>query len=118
MGGQLSTQLRDPCGLRRSMGTLTRWPAPWARSMGAKLNSRELAACSERLAMAAWAAALLVALVPQLARAVVRKPHIFLLYVDDWGWANVGYHREVPTPEVSTPAIDDIVAGGIQLNRM
>ena len=45
-------------------------------------------------------------------------PHIFLLYVDDWGWANTGFHRKTPSPEVRTPNIDAIVAGGIQLNRM
>jgi len=22
-----------------------------------------------------------------------KKPHIIYLLVDDWGWANVGYHR-------------------------
>ena len=25
------------------------------------------------------------------------KPHILFLLVDDWGWANVGYHCEVAT---------------------
>ena len=34
------------------------------------------------------------------------------------GWANVGYHRTKPTPEVVTPAIDTIVAEGIALDRM
>ena len=34
------------------------------------------------------------------------------------GWANVGYHRANPTPEVVTPAIDAIVAEGIALDRM
>ena len=36
----------------------------------------------------------------------------------DWGWANTGFHRETPTPEVATPAIDAIVKDGVQLNRM
>lgn len=40
--------------------------------------------------------------------------------VDDWGWANVGYHRKEyndTTPEVQTPNIDQLVAEGIELNR-
>ena len=41
-----------------------------------------------------------------------------LLYVDDWGLANVGYHRQNATPEAVTPIIDAIVAAGVQLNRM
>lgn len=27
-------------------------------------------------------------------------PHILMMLVDDWGWADVGFHREKPTPEV------------------
>jgi arylsulfatase A-like enzyme len=58
-------------------------------------------------------------LLPLLAaHAAARRPHVFLLYVDDWGWANVGFHREVPSKEVVTPAIDAIVQEGVQLNRM
>ena len=45
-------------------------------------------------------------------------PHILLVVVDDFGWAEVGYHRETPTPEVRTPAIDRLVKEeGIELNR-
>lgn len=28
------------------------------------------------------------------------KPNIFMVIVDDFGWANVGWHRDTPTPEV------------------
>ena len=27
----------------------------------------------------------------------------------EWGWANVGYHRNPPTNEVVTPNIDNLV---------
>ena len=44
-------------------------------------------------------------------------PHIVFLLVDDWGWANVGYHRDPPTPEVSTPNIDDLLKNGVELDQ-
>jgi arylsulfatase I/J len=28
------------------------------------------------------------------------KPHIMFLFCDNVGWANVGFHRDPPTPEV------------------
>ena len=45
------------------------------------------------------------------------KPHILFLLVDDWGWANVGYHREVATREVQTPNFDDLVKNGLELDQ-
>ena len=39
------------------------------------------------------------------------KPHIVFVLVDDWGWANVGYHRDPPTKEVVTPNIDGLLKG-------
>ena len=45
------------------------------------------------------------------------KPHILFLLVDDWGWANVGYHRETPTREVQTPNFDSLVKDGLELNQ-
>lgn len=44
-------------------------------------------------------------------------PHIFFVLVDDLGYADVGFNREIPTPEVSTPTLDGIVAEGIHLTR-
>ena len=38
-----------------------------------------------------------------------QPPHIFFVVVDDFGWAEVGYHRAEPTPEVVTPTIDSLV---------
>ena len=40
-----------------------------------------------------------------------------MLLVDDWGWANAGWHRPDKTAEVSTPNLDALVAGGVELNR-
>ena len=45
------------------------------------------------------------------------KPHIVFLLVDDWGWANVGYHRHPPTQEVQTPNFDSLVKDGLELNQ-
>ena len=45
------------------------------------------------------------------------KPHILFLMVDDWGWANVGYHRDTPTREVQTPNFDSLVKNGLELNQ-
>ena len=45
------------------------------------------------------------------------KPHIVYVLVDDWGWANVGYHRDPPTREVDTPNIDGLVKDGLELDQ-
>ena len=45
------------------------------------------------------------------------KPHIVMMLVDDWGWANVGYHRDPPTKEVVTPNIDSLVSNGLELDQ-
>lgn len=37
------------------------------------------------------------------------KPHLVFLFCDNVGWANVGFHRAAPTPEVVTPNIDELV---------
>jgi len=46
----------------------------------------------------------------------VQKPNIVFVLVDDWGWANVGYHSP-NSSEVRTPNIDQLVKEGIELNR-
>lgn len=45
------------------------------------------------------------------------KPHIVFMLVDDWGWADVGYHRTNKTKEIVTPNIDSLVKEGLQLNH-
>mmetsp|Transcript_61810 Transcript_61810/g.171314 ORF Transcript_61810/g.171314 Transcript_61810/m.171314 type:complete len:688 (-) Transcript_61810:103-2166(-) len=58
--------------------------------------------------------------------AAAKKPHIVLVLADDYGWANVGFHRRGPagTPEekqakaeVHTPIIDALADAGIVLER-
>jgi len=44
-------------------------------------------------------------------------PNIFFVVVDDWGWGDVGYHRQESNPEVLTPTIDNLVQEGVELNR-
>lgn len=39
------------------------------------------------------------------------------MQVDDFGWANVGWHRPGGDPEVVTPNMDALVKAGIELNR-
>ena len=46
-----------------------------------------------------------------------KKPHILFMLVDDWGWANVGYHRDTPTKEVVTPNFDNLVKEGLELDQ-
>ena len=45
-------------------------------------------------------------------------PHIVLIYADDLGWGNVGWHRTAATPSVATPHLDEMVSVGVELNRM
>ena len=52
-----------------------------------------------------------------LATPTQTKPHLVFMLVDDWGWANVGYHRSPPTPEVVTPNIDNLVKEGLELDQ-
>ena len=46
-----------------------------------------------------------------------KRPHLVFMLVDDWGWANVGYHRNPPTKEVVTPNIDNLVKEGLELDQ-
>jgi len=47
----------------------------------------------------------------------LKKPHIVMMLVDNWGWANVGYHRDPPTKEVVTPNMDSLVTEGLELDQ-
>ena len=59
----------------------------------------------------------LVAASNLLAAEAADKPHIVYVLVDDWGWANAGYHRNPPTREVDTPNIDALVKDGLELDQ-
>ena len=37
--------------------------------------------------------------------------------LDDYGWANVGFHRNGSDPEVVTPTFDALAAQGVVLDR-
>ena len=45
------------------------------------------------------------------------KPHVVFMLVDDWGWADVGYHRTTQTEDIVTPNIDSLVKVGLQLDQ-
>ena len=59
--------------------------------------------------------ALLAALLAA-ARAAPLRPHIFMLLMDDFGWANVGFHAK-NSSEVVTPNLDALAEGGVLLER-
>ena len=44
------------------------------------------------------------------------KPHLMFMLVDDWGWANVGYHN-TSNMEIVTPNINALVKEGLELNQ-
>jgi arylsulfatase I/J len=46
-----------------------------------------------------------------------KLPHIFFVVVDDFGWGDVGWHREEATKEVQTPVMDALVKQGVEFNR-
>ena len=61
----------------------------------------------------------LLALLAALSAAAVPPPHIVILFADNLGWANVGYHRPpaLDPSEISTPNIDALAAAGLELDR-
>ncbi|GAB5355832.1 hypothetical protein AAMO2058_000238900 [Amorphochlora amoebiformis] len=50
-------------------------------------------------------------------RADGKKPHIMFVLLDDYGWANAGWHRPEGFDEVQTPNLDSLVSEGIELDR-
>lgn len=45
------------------------------------------------------------------------KPHILFVLIDDFGHAEMGYHRDPPTREVQTPNMDQLALEGVKLER-
>jgi arylsulfatase B len=60
---------------------------------------------------------LLLAPCALVARADKPKPHIVVLLADDFGHANIGYHRPDASKEVATPNLDALAASGVKLER-
>jgi arylsulfatase I/J len=52
-----------------------------------------------------------------LSALLASPPHILHVIVDDFGWANTNYHREVSDPEIVTPNLDALVKEGILTMR-
>eukprot|EP00038_Savillea_parva_P001046 m.100915 g.100915 ORF g.100915 m.100915 type:complete len:619 (+) comp10367_c0_seq1:74-1930(+) len=64
-----------------------------------------------------WQVVLCSAAVSGLTAPLSPKPHIAVILADDLGWANVGWNRAVPDPEVVTPTLDALVRNGIELTQ-
>ena len=66
------------------------------------------------MALPGWVTLALVAL------ANAESPHILVVVVDDWGYANVGFRNPLAAAagELVTPNIDALAASGLVLNRM
>eukprot|EP01060_Flectonema_neradi_P009953 TRINITY_DN1710_c0_g1_i5.p1 TRINITY_DN1710_c0_g1~~TRINITY_DN1710_c0_g1_i5.p1 ORF type:complete len:526 (+),score=134.78 TRINITY_DN1710_c0_g1_i5:465-2042(+) len=45
------------------------------------------------------------------------KPHILYILVDDYGWADAGWHRPPGYKEIQTPTFDSLIQQGIELDR-
>jgi len=43
--------------------------------------------------------------------------HTVQVLVDDWGYGDVGFHREVPDPELPTETIDRLASDGVIFDR-
>jgi len=48
---------------------------------------------------------------------VARAPNIFFILVDDLGFGDVGFNRDVANPEIVSPNFDALVSSGIHLTR-
>eukprot|EP00037_Helgoeca_nana_P017404 m.165076 g.165076 ORF g.165076 m.165076 type:complete len:203 (-) comp23977_c0_seq1:26-634(-) len=43
--------------------------------------------------------------------------HILAILIDDYGWADAGWHRPPGDTEISTPTMDALVKEGVELDR-
>ena len=56
----------------------------------------------------------------KIAPAAGKKPHITFILMDDYGWADSGWHREDdndPSKDVQTPNMNALVKEGIEMDR-
>ena len=83
--------------------------------------------------MATYTALVLIICLASSNARQTKKPHIFVLLVDDWGWGNVGYHRKTEpftnhhsqtateeycvNDEVLTPNLDSLVSEGLEMDQ-
>jgi len=49
--------------------------------------------------------------------AAAKPKHIVALLIDDYGWADAGWHRPTGYTEVSTPNMDALVKEGVEMDR-
>lgn len=73
----------------------------------------------DRMAWSLATAALLPVASSLAVQAVASRPHVLLVLADDTGWNNLGWHARTNAAraEVSTPALDALVAEGVELDR-
>lgn len=45
------------------------------------------------------------------------KPHILYILLDDWGWADAGWHRPNNYTDLKSPNMDALAKGGVELDR-
>eukprot|EP01065_Artemidia_motanka_P026718 TRINITY_DN31978_c0_g1_i1.p1 TRINITY_DN31978_c0_g1~~TRINITY_DN31978_c0_g1_i1.p1 ORF type:complete len:539 (+),score=164.55 TRINITY_DN31978_c0_g1_i1:89-1705(+) len=62
-------------------------------------------------------AAAIVAAAGAAAAATAPKPNIMYVLVDDYGWADAGWHRPQNYTDVQTPNFKSLVAEGVELDR-
>jgi len=48
---------------------------------------------------------------------IATRPNIVFFLVDDFGWANIGYHKPEDNNEVTTPTLDKLASKGVKLDR-
>ncbi|CAE7691967.1 Arsb, partial [Symbiodinium microadriaticum] len=69
--------------------------------------------------MALWKAIFSISLViVQCTNAASKRPHIIHILADDLGWGELGYHNPEAGTDIKTPNIDNLVRGGLELDRL
>ncbi len=68
-------------------------------------------------ALCAFGCAAATAAPPPAVADAAPRPNVLLVVVDDLGWTNVGWHAP-NDPQVQTPALNQLVAEGLELDRM
>jgi len=53
-----------------------------------------------------------------LGAAAAKKPNILHILLDDFGWADAGWHRSPGYTDIQTPQMNALVAEGVELDRL